>query len=178
MADDETERLMHTVRQMLDFYRPSALDRKSEDVNGLIRRVIKLLETQLNDYQIRVNLKLAKDLPMVLIVENQIQQVFFNIFLNAIEAMPDGGEISITTFQEQNHVTIQIEDTGMGIREDQREEIFEPFVSSKERGLGLGLTVSYGVVTAHGGSLILMPPSEQGACFKLSLPAYPSSREK
>jgi len=89
--------------------------------------------------------------------------------------MPASGEIYITTLPDQENVSILIEDTGSGIVDDQREDIFEPFVSSKERGLGLGLTVSYGVVTAHGGSLTLMPPSGRGACFRLTLPAYKTS---
>ncbi len=172
MACEETDRLMRTVRQMLDFYRPSALDRKPSDINSLIERVLDLLKAQLTDNQIKVKRKYSKNLPQVLAVDNQIQQVFFNLILNAMEAMPTGGKIFITTFADEGNVSILIEDTGFGINDEQREDIFEPFVSSKDRGLGLGLTVSYGVVTAHGGSLTLMSPSNDGACFKLSLPAY------
>jgi len=172
MADEEMDRLMRTVRQMLDFYRPSVLDRKPLNINTLIDRVLILLDAQLTDNQIQVKRQFSKDLPQVLAVDNQLQQVFFNLILNAMEAMPVGGEISITTFPDEGSVSVLIEDTGFGIDEEQREDIFEPFVSSKEQGLGLGLTVSYGVVTAHGGSLTLMAPSACGACFQLSLPAY------
>ncbi len=172
MADEEMDRLMSTVRQMLDFYRPSAVDRKPTNINDLLGRVLKLLNAQLSDHKIIVRRKFAEELPLVLAVDNQIQQIFFNLILNAMEAMPNGGEIIIHSMLEQENVSILIEDTGPGILDDQREEIFEPFVSSKEKGLGLGLTVSYGVVTAHGGSLTLLPQNEKGARFKLSLPAY------
>ncbi len=172
MADEEMDRLMSTVRQMLDFYRPSAVDRKPSNLNELLGRVLKLLETQLSDHKITVYRRFSDELPLVLAVDNQIQQIFFNLILNAMEAMPKGGEISITSRQEAENVVVLVEDTGPGILEDQREEIFEPFVSSKEKGLGLGLTVSYGVVIAHGGSLTLLPSDGKGARFKLSLPAY------
>ena len=172
MADEEMDRLMSTVRQMLDFYRPSAVDRKPTDINDLLARVLKLLNSQLADHNINVHQKFETEIPQVLAVDNQIQQVFFNLILNAMEAMTNGGDIFITTNQERKNVSVWIEDSGPGILEEQREEIFEPFVSSKDKGLGLGLTVSYGVVIAHGGSLTLVPPDGKGACFKLSLPAY------
>lgn len=173
MAAEEMERLTHTVRQMLDFYRPSALDRKPTNINESIERVLKLLENQLKSNQIIINRQFEKDLPMVLAVDNQIQQVFFNLILNAMEAMPTGGKISIRTSSSRENISVFITDTGYGIVDEQREDIFEPFVSYKEKGLGLGLTISFGVTTAHGGSLTLMPsPEEGGACFRLTLPAY------
>lgn len=169
-AFEETERLMRTVRQMLDFYRPSALERKPSNINKIILGVLKLLGNQLTDNEVSINLQLEKNLPMVLTVDNQIKQVFFNLILNALEAMPNGGEIRIISLFDQENVSIIIKDSGSGITSIPRDDIFEPFISTKEKGLGLGLTVSYGIVTAHGGSLVLMPPSDGGASFKLSLP--------
>ena len=172
MAVEEVERLANTVRQMLDFYRPSAVDRKPSDINELIKRVIKLLENQLNTKRIRIKMQFQKNLPSVMVVDNQIQQVFFNILLNAMDALPDGGAITLKTSLNQQEVSVLIEDTGLGIAESQRENIFEPFVSYKEKGLGLGLTISYGIVTAHGGSLELISTSGGGSCFRLLLPAF------
>jgi len=131
-----------------------------------------LLDAQFADHQIVIHRQFMPGLPPVLAVENQIQQVFFNLFLNAIEAMPSGGEITIKTIPADNDIAIIVADTGPGVAMGENEEIFEPFVSSKEKGLGLGLTVSYGVVTAHGGSLTLVPDYEGGACFRMILPAY------
>jgi signal transduction histidine kinase len=172
MAVEEVARLTNIVRQMLDFYRPSALDRKPSDINELIDRVILLLENQLNSNHIVIKKLFKKNLPSVLVVDNQIQQVFFNLFLNSMEAMPNGGTITLKTSSNLQDVSVFIEDTGLGIADSQRDNIFEPFVSYKEKGLGLGLTISYGIVTAHGGSLELFSTSDNGATFRLLLPAF------
>jgi signal transduction histidine kinase len=171
LVTEEIDRLMKISKRMLDFYRPGALDRQVEDVNSLVDRVLKLLEAQLKRNKIQVNQDFADDLPHVIVVGNQIQQAILNIVLNAMEAMPDGGEILIQTGMVDHHVIIRIEDTGSGVPVIVRENIFEPFVSTKEERLGLGLTVSYGIVTAHGGNLELLLKSGRGAQFQIILPA-------
>jgi signal transduction histidine kinase len=88
-----------------------------------------------------------------------------------MEAMPEGGEIFIETHHRKTGIEIIIEDTGPGVQPGDRERIFEPFVSTKESGTGLGLTVSYGIITAHGGSLDLLTGRGKGACFRIILPA-------
>jgi two-component system, NtrC family, sensor kinase len=170
MAQGELERLINTVQRMLDYYRPGALDRKPVDLNYLIRWVLNLLEGQISQRQVQVQLDLAEDLPHLLIVSDQIQQVLLNLILNSLEAMPAGGTLSIQTGENDGRLEIQVEDSGPGIDVTQRSSIFEPFVSSKEGGTGLGLAVSYGIIAAHGGSLDLVDGRSQGACFKISLP--------
>ncbi|MBN1667718.1 MAG: response regulator [Anaerolineales bacterium] len=171
LASEELERLMHTVRRMLDFYRPGARDRKTVVVNDLVTKVLQLLETQLRQAGVQVNLNLEPALPPVLAVGNQIQQVILNLILNAIEAMPQGGQIEIITACRQDLLQLSIIDSGPGIPAGEQQQIFEPFASGKEKGLGLGLSVSYGILTAHGGALEVLPPEDgQGAHFRLSLP--------
>jgi len=170
MAQSELERLMITVHRMLDYYRPSAVDRKPVDLNDETQQVLALVERQLADHGIHVKARFAKKLPLTLGVSDQIRQVLLNLILNAMEAMPDGGTLYIETFAEKDHVSLTIEDTGPGIPLDQRERIFEPFVSTKEGGTGLGLAVSYGIVSAHGGSLDLVQSRSKGACFRMTLP--------
>jgi signal transduction histidine kinase/CheY-like chemotaxis protein len=173
LAQDELERLMFTVRRMLDFYRPGALEREYASVNELIEKVHALLERQLEDLNIVVKQDFTKDMPTVHVVSNQIQQVFWNMILNAMDAMPGGGELTISTTINHNRESIEVsfEDSGPGVTFEEREHIFEPFVSSKEDGTGLGLSVSYGILTAHGGSLELIPGKQvKGACFRVSLP--------
>lgn len=203
MAHRELDRLMQTVHRMLDFYRPTALDRKPVDVNMLLDDVMSLVTKQMDDHNIRLHRNLASQLPPVLAVSDQIQQVILNLLLNAMEAMPVSGDIFIETALSSNisstiktdsdnpislnkNVEIYIEDTGHGIPQNERKHIFEPFVSTKDKGMGLGLAVSYGIVTAHGGSLELIDHhtrlAEQirnesstkivgnGACFRVSLP--------
>jgi signal transduction histidine kinase/FixJ family two-component response regulator len=202
MAIHELDRLMQTVHRMLDFYRPTAVDRKPVDINALLERVISLAGKQLEDHNIRLHRNLSHNLPPILAVSDQIQQVILNLLLNAMEAMPGGGHIFVelelageSNFTQkpasekslvQREVNIYIEDSGPGINANERKHIFEPFVSTKEQGIGLGLAVSYGIITAHGGSLELVDYHTQlakqlrsdspeyfagnGACFKISLP--------
>lgn len=171
LAQAELERLMHTVQRMLDYYRPAALDRKAVDLNELIQKVLALLSRQLSEANIEVKPHYSSRMKPVFVVADQIQQVLLNLCLNAMEVMPDGGTIFIETVLRKNIVEIMVEDTGPGVALEQRERIFEPFVSTKEGGTGLGLAVSYGIISAHGGNLELVSAPGRGACFRITLPA-------
>jgi len=92
------------------------------------------------------------------------------LILNSLDAMPAGGELTVSARSVKNGVEIIFQDDGPGIPEERRENIFEPFFSTKEGGTGLGLTVSYNIVTAHGGTLDLINEQDSGACFRLFLP--------
>jgi signal transduction histidine kinase len=90
--------------------------------------------------------------------------------LNAYDAMPGGGELRVSARPVRDTVEILFQDSGPGVKGEMRNRIFEPFVSTKEGGTGLGLSVSYGIVSAHGGSLDLVPDKGPGACFRVALP--------
>jgi two-component system, NtrC family, sensor kinase len=171
LAREELERLMNTVQRMLDFYRPGFIGRKLLDTNDLILRVLKLLERELFRQKVTVHTRLSNRLTQPMVVRDQIQQVLLNLILNAMEAMPEGGELFIETRQRKVGVEILVEDTGPGVLPVDRERIFEPFISTKESGTGLGLTVSYGIITAHGGTLELINGRGRGACFRILLPS-------
>jgi two-component system, NtrC family, sensor kinase len=170
LAQTELERLMQTVHQMLDYYRPGGLDRKRVDLNDIVQRVLLLMDRQLVERNINYRVQYTSNLPEVLVVGDQLQQVLLNLVINAMEAMPDGGDLCIETYPRSDGVEILVEDSGPGIPPDQRERIFEPFVSTKESGTGLGLAVSYGIISAHGGSLDLLDGRGPGACFRIRLP--------
>jgi signal transduction histidine kinase/CheY-like chemotaxis protein len=170
-AQSELERLMNTVQRMLDYYRPAAVDRKPVDINVILERVMLLLERQLAEHKIQLKTRLASRMPPVMAVGDQVQQVLLNLLLNAMEAMPEGGRLFVETRSRNGGVEVLVEDTGPGVQQGQRERIFEPFVSTKEGGTGLGLAVSYGIIAAHGGSLDLIDGRGRGACFRISLPA-------
>lgn len=170
MAKNELERLMNTVQRMLDFYRPGALQRKLTNVEELLNNVLALLEKQLSGQNIVVEVIIPPDLPEVRVVQNQIQQVFFNLILNAMGAMDEGGTLSISAKTIETNLVIEFQDSGPGVQPEIRETIFEPFVSSSEDGTGLGLSVSYGILTAHGGRLELLNDVKQGACFRVIIP--------
>jgi signal transduction histidine kinase/CheY-like chemotaxis protein len=170
LAKNELERLMKTSQRMLDFYRPGAVKMEQVDILELLQHVLSLTSQQLNQRHIDVKTDLPESLPPIFAVSSQIQQIFFNLILNALDAMPAGGELRINAHALENGVEITFQDTGPGIAENHRTDIFEPFFSTKEGGTGLGLTVSYNIVTAHGGTLDLVNGHEPGACFRIFLP--------
>ena len=140
------------------------------DILDLLQHVLSLTSQQLGQRHIQVATDLPKSLPAIYAVSSQIQQIFFNLILNALDAMPGGGEMKIKAHELDRGIEMIFQDTGPGIPEDKRNNIFEPFYSTKDGGTGLGLTVSYNIVTAHGGTLDLVDGDEPGACFRLFLP--------
>jgi len=170
LARVELERLMKTMQRMLDFYRPGSTKMEQVDVLELLTHVISLASQQLGQRHIELVTKLPNSLPLIFAVNSQIQQIFFNLILNAFDVMPGGGSLFIRAKTVEKGVEIQFEDTGPGISEELRNNIFEPFFSTKDGGTGLGLTVSYNIVTAHGGTLDLIQGIGTGACFRLFLP--------
>ena len=170
IAENELDRLMVTVQRMLDLYRPGARERQWTKLEGIFERVLTLLDSQLRKNHIQVHTRFVEDMPNVLVVSSQIQQVILNLLLNSIEAMPDGGEVFIDVGHSKEGVEIVLVDTGGGILDGERERIFEPFVSTKDDGTGLGLSVSYGIVQAHGGTIELLPDRDKGASFRIVLP--------
>ncbi len=170
LANRELNRLMTTVQRMLDFYRPGAVDPQRVDLVALLRHVISLLSPQFQAREIRVSTGFSSKLPTIFAVNNQLEQVFLNLFLNAYDAMPSGGELRVTARPVKDMAEVLIQDSGLGVPEEIRGRIFEPFVSTKQGGTGLGLSVSYGIVSAHGGSLDLVSERGPGACFRVILP--------
>ncbi|HEX7621357.1 MAG TPA: response regulator [Anaerolineales bacterium] len=170
LAKHELDRLMRTVQRMLDFFRPGSVDPQRVNLVILLRRVIKLLSSQLQGRNIRIKTRFSSKLPAILAVSGQLEQVFINLILNAYDAMPGGGELKIIGRRAGDMVEIFVQDTGPGVSEENRNRIFEPFVSTKEGGTGLGLTVSYGIIAAHGGSLDLISDHNPGARFRVTIP--------
>jgi len=170
LANIELNRLMTTVQRMLDYFRPGAVEPQRLDLIIVLRHVVNLLLPQLQARGIRVDTEFSSKLTPILAASSQLEQVFLNLILNAYDAMPGGGELRISARPVRETVEILFQDTGPGVPDEMRGRIFEPFVSSKEGGIGLGLSVSYGIISAHGGSLDLVPNRGTGACFKIILP--------
>lgn len=170
LAKTELDRLMATVRRMLDYYRPGAIAPSKVDAIELLQHVLDLMAKQLEERNIVVKTKLAATIPSIFGVSNQIQQVFINVILNAFDAMPDGGELVVEAREVKGGLEIQFQDSGPGVSDERLAHIFEPFYSTKDGGTGLGLTVSYNIVTAHSGKLECIANNKPGACFRLFLP--------
>jgi signal transduction histidine kinase len=171
LARTELERLMVTARRMLDFYRPNASTQTQVNLLDMLEYVLSLMSKQLDEARVNVIKDIRDDLPLITAVGSQIQQVFINLILNAADAMaPEGGDLHITARTWEDGVELLFQDSGKGISDAEQANIFEPFFSTKDGGTGLGLTVSYNIITAHGGSLDLLPDRAPGACFRILLP--------
>lgn len=170
LARTELERLTITVRRMLDFYRPGASSLETVDIAEMLQYILNLMSKQLSEANVKVVADFFGTIPSIRAVGSQMQQVFINLILNAVDAMPEGGVLKITTRKLKNGVEIMFQDQGMGIPAEKQSNIFEPFFSTKDGGTGLGLTVSYNIVTAHGGTLEMIPERGPGACFRIFLP--------
>ncbi len=172
MAQEEVERLIAIVQRMLEFYRPSREGLAPTDVHTIIENVLALSNKRLQHGKITVTKKLAPDLPTVYAVSDQLKQVFLNIVINAVEAMPQGGELCIETkvSEDGEELSVAFTDTGVGLSEKEQESIFEPFFTTKATGTGLGLSVSYGIIERHGGRIEVQSEPGKGATFTVYLP--------
>ena len=178
----EAKRARSVVRRLLDFARQSESVRVRADLNEVIQDVAALTNHLLESNSIHFEMQLGKNLPWVLIDRDQIKQVVLNLLHNALHAMPRGGELSLRTQKRQKNkakwVTMAIQDSGEGITASDLARIFEPFFTTKadEGGTGLGLAVSYGIVTDHGGFIDVQSSPEEGACFTVWLPIEDEQR--
>jgi two-component system NtrC family sensor kinase len=171
----ETLRASQVVKDLLAFARRSEPLREAIDLNAIIARTLRLRDYQLTSNKIKVEQNLGGDLPAVIGDGRQLQQVCLNLVTNAIQAMATlgGGTLFVTTRATKAHVILEMRDTGPGIPEAVRAHVFEPFYTTKSEGegTGLGLSVSYGIVTAHGGQIEIADSSGAGTTFRLTLPA-------
>jgi two-component system NtrC family sensor kinase len=172
MAQEEVERLITIVQRMLEFYRSSRGGMAPTDVHTIIENVLALSSKRLQHGKITVIKKLAPDLSAINAVSDQLKQVFLNIVINAIEAMPEGGELCIETKlnDDGDGLSVAFTDTGVGLSEKDQENIFEPFFTTKATGTGLGLSVSYGIIERHGGRIGVQSELGEGATFTVHLP--------
>ncbi|MCL4393277.1 MAG: ATP-binding protein, partial [Chloroflexi bacterium] len=173
MATGELERLAHIVQQMLEFNRPGKGDRTVIDVVELVEDVLALSAKRLQSAQVDVETDLAAQIPRIEGVGNQLRQVFLNLILNAVEAMPHGGRLRISvlsTTEEPPWVTVAFADTGSGIPTEALDKIFEPFYTGKTFGTGLGLAVCHQIVANHEGRITVESAVGRGTTFTVWLP--------
>jgi signal transduction histidine kinase len=169
----QIERIERIVRQMLDRTRPEAVAPTPLDLNALLGRIFDTVAPALDARHVRLQTTLADDLPLVAGDADRLQQVFINLFNNAFDAMPDGGELHVSTTSADEQVFVEFADTGCGMAEDVSAHIFDPLYTTKERGrgTGLGLVVVRQVVREHGGEIEVESERGHGATFRLSFPA-------
>ncbi|PTN37808.1 ATP-binding protein [Desulfonatronum sp. SC1] len=166
----EAKRLEHLLVEVRDFTRPPRPSLVETEFNELVRQVADLFQDQAESQGVVSRLALDPKLPVCILDSDQIKQVLINLTKNALEAMPEGGELSISTARDADFVRIEIKDTGRGIPEEVMKKLFHPFFSTKAKGTGLGLAVSYKLVQDHGGEITAWSTPDQGARFTVRLP--------
>jgi PAS domain S-box-containing protein len=169
----QTFRASEIVNSLLNFSRTKGAAFAPVELNQIIQDTLLLLEHQLQSAHVGVERHLEPGLPLIHGNTDKLQQVFLNLFLNAKDAMPEGGQLRITSWTEDSRVRIEVRDTGLGISPEHLRRIYDPFFTTKEpgRGTGLGLAVSYGIVHEHAGRIQVESRPGLGTRFELEFPA-------
>ena len=175
----EVDRLNRAVSQLLEFARPVNIKAQPTDLNALIADSIKLIENQAGAKGIAVKTPNPIQVAEIMVDPDRLNQVLLNIYLNAIEAMADGGELKIelSSASEANGIDITIADTGCGISAEDLSKIFDPYYTTKSSGTGLGLAIAHNIIEAIGGQILVESQPGQGTILKITLP-IPDKLEK
>jgi two-component system, NtrC family, sensor kinase len=172
----ESLRARSVVRRLLDFARQSESTRARSSLNEVVEDVVALSKHLIHTSGVELKLDLEVNLPWVIVDVNQMKQVLLNLVHNALQAMPDGGGMKILTEtvsrNNRDWVVVSVIDTGIGIAQQEQARIFEPFYTTKgnQGGTGLGLSVTYGIVTDHGGQIDVESQPGTGSKFTVWLP--------
>lgn len=170
----ETTRASQVLRDLLTFARRSEAETGTIQLNELIERTLRLRSYEMGSLGVTSEPELAPDLPLVEGDARQLQQVVLNLVMNALQAMEGagrGGTLRVATRRDGDRVVLDVADAGPGIPPEARPHVFEPFFTTKRQGTGLGLSVSYGIVAAHGGSISVAATGPDGTTFRVTLPA-------
>ncbi|MEJ5363197.1 MAG: cache domain-containing protein [Spirochaetota bacterium] len=177
----ETLRCRDIVRNILDFARSTKPDIKRTNINILINEVLLILEKHVNFHNIVINKELDPDVPDMYIDENQFKSVINNLAMNAADAMPQGGTLTVKTRYNLHNdsITIIVSDTGTGIKEEHLDKIFDPFFTTKEqgKGTGLGLAVTYGIIKRYHGNIDVQSEIGKGTIFTITFPLSKNKEE-
>jgi len=191
MLKESIKRADKIISSLFDFSRASALELEPQDINAILEVALSLLKTKFKFDAIEVVMETKKDLPLAMADRNKLEQVFINLLLNAIQAMPKGGKIFVRTYDKklpelknglgkregdnfragEIAVIVEIEDTGIGISEENMKKIFEPFFTTKgpREGAGLGLAVTKNIITMHKGRIEIKSKEGQGTRVSVTL---------
>src|SRR5262247_668281 len=179
IIDEESKRCRQIVKDLMEYARPRSTELCSTSVTDAIEKTLQLVDNRLYKQKVAVEKKLAPGLPRIQADSQQLEQVLVNLYLNAIDAMPEGGTLTVEAKIAQSDgmtpvTMIAVEDTGFGIAETDLPKIFQPFFTAKKRrGMGLGLPICQRIVNNHGGRIEVNSVSGRGTIFKIYLPSEP-----
>jgi len=164
------QRMVRIISELLEFSRSTYSAFESADINKIVEEAVRAMESQNTDHRVRIERAYSPDMPNIR--SGNLFQVFCNLVKNALDAMEDGGTLTITTFCDDHHAAIEFADTGPGLSPEVREKLFEPFFTTKEsgKGTGLGLPICQDIIERYHGTLQAQNQPQGGACFSVRLP--------
>ena len=182
IISQQTERITKIIQQVLGFVRKKKPEQKTLDLGTLLETTLNFLDHQIQNQKVRVVNEMENDLPSVIGDPDQLQQVFLNLFLNAIQAMPEGGTLRLSASskwiskeglenEQRQYVEVCVEDTGVGMDREVISNIFNPFFTTRDKGTGLGLMVSQGIIQDHEGWIDVESEIGKGSVFRIYLPS-------
>ena len=171
---DQADRSSEIVKNLLEFSRTDQDHFENISIKQMVEKTERLLKNELNIKRVKFHAQIQKDLPIVPIDKSRLQQALVNLLLNGIQAMPDGGELtlSIEHDPDSGDIRIDVRDTGVGIPKEELDSVFDPFFTTKKEGegTGLGLSVTYNIIQRHNGRITVESKSGEGTCFSIFLP--------
>jgi len=169
----EVDRLNRVISQLLEFARPPAIQKKRASLQSLIQHSLKMIERQASAKGVQVRSNLPSEIREVELDPDGINQVLLNLYLNAVEAMDQGGTLTVSLHREERSpwVKIVVSDTGRGISKEDLEHVFDPYFTTKQTGTGLGLAIVHKIIEAHGGEVRAESEIERGTTVTVLLPA-------
>lgn len=168
---DEIDRVNHIVEEFMVLAKPKAVELEEKNIIPIVQNVVSMLKFEARKRNVELEFDADEDIVQIECDENRLKQVFLNFIKNGIEAMPDGGDLRVTTEIHNDNVLISIKDTGVGIPPETLKKIGEPFYTTKKNGNGLGLMVSFKIIESHNGKVYIESEQNKGTTFKILLPA-------
>jgi len=162
--------LNRSIGELLDYTRPAQLKREPTAIDEIIKKTVSLVQVDVESYQISLVLALAEGLPMVYVDRDKLNQVVLNLFLNAIQAMPNGGVLTVRTERDGGMIVVSIRDSGEGISPENLHRVFDPYFTTKSNGTGLGLALSTKIVEEHGGMMKISSTLNEYTEVRVMLP--------
>ncbi|MFH1824560.1 MAG: ATP-binding protein [Candidatus Firestonebacteria bacterium] len=167
---EEVNRLEKIIKDVLDFVKPFELTLTEVNVKKTIRDVLTFFKMGIDRKDIKLNADLNDALPLVKADTERLRQVFINLLENAFDAMPDGGNVDIKTYVAENFINIEVSDTGIGIKDEYLDKVTKPFFTTKQNGIGLGLSIAEKIIKEHKGKLEIIRNEKSGVTFKVTVP--------
>ena len=175
---EEVDRVNRVISELLEFARPIELELKKTRIFELVDKALRLIKYEADPAGIKIISSVEPQLPDVEVDKDRLIQVLLNIFINAIQAMPSGGTLTVNVKARENMLQFEISDTGNGISPQDQANIFNPYFTTKKRGTGLGLAIAFKIIESHGGTITIESLKNKGTTFVISIPLEQTTLEQ